>query len=292
MNLQHIVNEIEKVDPEVYQKLDTRRNTMRRFAFVGKVLATAAIPSAFGSMFKKAYGQSTTDIVGVLNYALTLEYLEAEFYTTAVSKGTALIPAGAATGAFTTIRDHENAHVKFLQDTIKALGATPVSKPTFDFSGGMGSGNGPFKDAFTNYDLLLAVAQVFEDTGVRAYKGQADKLMSNNDVLTAALQIHSVEARHASHIRYMRRAKGTLIPAGVTVKPWITLAQSGIDSGSASVNALIQKSYAGEDLTTQAGVAINNINGKEVSAAAASEAFDEPLTKEQVLDIVAPFIKA
>jgi hypothetical protein len=291
MNLQHIVNEIEKVDPEVYAKLDTRRNTMRRFAFVGKVLATAAIPSAFGSMFKKAYGQSTTDIVGVLNYALTLEYLEAEFYTTAVSKGTTLIPTGAATSAFTTIRDHENAHVKFLQDTIKALGATPVSKPTFDFSGGMGSGNGPFKDAFTNYDLLLAVAQVFEDTGVRAYKGQADKLMSNNDVLTAALQIHSVEARHASHIRYMRRAKGTLIPAGVTVKPWITLAQSGIDSGSASVNALIQKSYAGEDLTTQAGVAITNINGKEVSAAAASEAFDEPLTKEQVLDIVAPFIK-
>ncbi len=283
MNLQHILTEIEKTDPEVYERLDTRRSTMRRFAFAGKVLAAAAIPSAFGSMFKKAYGQTTATIPQVLNYALTLEYLEAEFYTMAVEKGTALFPTAAGLGAFTTIRDHENAHVAFLKAALTSIGATPVTKPTFDFSGGKGSGEGPFKDAFTNYDLLLAVAQVFEDTGVRAYKGQAGNLMSNNDVLQAALQIHSVEARHASHVRYMRANKPSGLVSG-TVKPWITGKDSNIP-----VTA-VQASYDGEEITAQAGVQIVGINGTGVSAAAASEAFDEVLTMEQVQAIVDPFI--
>ena len=138
--------------------------------------------------------------------------------------------------------------------------------------------NGPFKDAFTNYPLFLAVAQTFEDTGVRAYKGQAANLIANNDVLTAALQIHSVEARHASHIRQMRKAMGA------NVKPWIT----GKDTGG--IGSLVQASYNGEENTMQAGVEIVNINGKSISADAASEAFDEPLTKDQILAIVDPFI--
>lgn len=284
MNLQHIFTELQKTDPEVYQKLDTRRDTMRRFAFAGKVIALAAVPSVLGSMFKKAYGQSGNGVVDVLQYALTLEYLEAEFYTIAVGKGMALFPDAQSLQAFTTIRDHEVAHVSFLKAAITSAGAMPISKPTFDFTGGKGSGKGPFKDAFTNYDLLLAVAQVFEDTGVRAYKGQADKLMSNNDVLQAALQIHSVEARHAAHIRYMRRNKPSPFVSG-DVKPWITGKESNIPVSA------VQPTYNGEENTKQATtIEIVNINGKPISAAAASEAFDEPLTKEQVLAIADPFL--
>ncbi|HEX2533274.1 MAG TPA: ferritin-like domain-containing protein [Chitinophagaceae bacterium] len=283
MNLQHILKEIEKVDPEVYGKLDTRRQVMKRFSFAGKVLAAAAVPFAFGSMFKKAYGQSTTnDIVDVLQYALTLEYLEAEFYTMAVAT-TGVIPAGPALGALTTIRDHEVAHVDFLKEALQGLNVTPVAKPTFDFSAGNGSQDGPFKDVFKNYDLLLAVAQAFEDTGVRAYKGQAPRLMSNNGVLQAALQIHSVEARHAAHIRQMRRARGGALVTG-TVKPWITGDDSNINS------AAVQPIYNGEDETMQATVEIVNLGGQQISANAASEAFDEILTKDQVLAIVGPFI--
>jgi len=287
MNLQHIITEIEKVDPEVYERLDSRRGAMQRFAFAGKVLAAAAVPFALGSMFNKAYGRTTATILEVLNYALTLEYLEAEFYTKAVAT-TGVIPAGAALGALTTIRDHENAHVNFLKTAITGAGGTPVAKPTFDFSGGSfsggpGTGNGPFKDAFTNYDLMLAVAQTFEDTGVRAYKGAAADLISNNDVLTAALQIHSVEARHASHIRQMRKARGGALVVD-DVKPWITLNKSNIASTA------VQPSYNGEEVTNQAGVEIVNINGKTIPAAAASESFDEPLTMTQVLAIVDGFI--
>lgn len=279
MNIHHIITEIEKVDPEVYDRLDSRRDVMKGFAKFGGKVALAAVPFLLGGMFKKAYGQTTTSVVDVLQFALTLEYLEAEFYT----KGAAapnLVPAGAPAGAIATIRDHENAHVKLLQDTIKALSGTPVAKPTFDFSAGNGSNNGPFKNVFTDYALFLAVAQTFEDTGVRAYKGQAGNLISNNDVLTAALNIHSVEARHASHIRSMRRA----LTANSAIKPWIT----GKDTGG--IGAAVQASYDGEEITKQANIEIVGINGTSISANAASEAFDEPLTSAQVLAIVDPFI--
>jgi acid phosphatase family membrane protein YuiD len=289
MNLKNILTEIEKVDPEVYERMDTRRDSMKRFAFAGKVLAAAAVPFAFGSMFKKAYGQTTSDIAGVLNFALTLEYLESEFYKQAVSSAAFATASAADKTALTLIRDHEIAHVAFLRTAIMPLG-TPVSftASDFDFSGGKGSGTGPFATAFTNYDLLLAVAQVFEDTGVRAYKGQAANLMSNNDVLTAALQIHSVEARHAAKIRYMRKNKPSALVAG-NIQPWIVGKMSNIEAGAA--NATIQPSYNGEELTSQATVNIVGIGGTGVDADDASGAFDEPLTKEQILAIVDPFIK-
>jgi hypothetical protein len=279
MNIHHIITELEKADPEVYERLDSRRGVMKSFAGIGGKLALAALPFALGSMFKRAYGQSATTIVGVLNYALTLEYLEAEFYTMGAA-APGLVPAGAPMGAITTIRDHENAHVTLLKNTIVALGGTAVAKPVFDFSAGNGSGNGPFKTVFSDYGLFLAVAQTFEDTGVRAYKGQAASLMSNNDVLTAALNIHSVEARHASHIRSMRRVN----LSNPAIKPWIT----GKDTGG--IGAAVQASYDGEELSTQATINIVNINGQAISVNAATEAFDEPLTSAQVLAIVDPFI--
>lgn len=295
MNIENIINQIEQVDPEVYDKLDSRRKVMRRFSFIGKTLALAAVPSAFGAMLNKAYGQSTPDdIKDVLLFAYLLENLEYQFYQKVVdSFATNGVPAGPAQGAMTTIRNHEKAHVDFLKTVLTGLPATPptYTAASFDFSGGKGSGTGPLAGAFNNnYAVLLAVAQTFEDTGVRAYKGQAPRLISNDTVLQAALQIHSVEARHASHIRQMRRNLGALIPAGQMLQPWITLNQSGIDAGDATLNGLIAKSYAGEEAVSQANLPITNIGGQTVAASEASEAFDEPLTKDAVADIVNPFI--
>ncbi len=186
------------------------------------------------------------------------------------------------------IADDENKHVMFLKT---ALGAAAIAKPTFDLTGGNGSGTGPFAGYLASYAVQLAMAQTFEDTGVRAYKGQAPNLQgtANRPYLTAALEIHSVEARHASHIRQMRRALAAAIPTGQTVKCWITLNQSGIDYPPA--NSAIQMSYNGEEVVTQASVPITGIGGNAfIDANAASEAFDEPLTKPQVLAIVDGFI--
>ncbi|MEO7265379.1 MAG: ferritin-like domain-containing protein [Ferruginibacter sp.] len=288
MNIQTIISEIEKVDPEIHERLDTRRSAMKQFANFTSKVAVAAIPVALSSMLKKAYGQTSTTVTDALNFALTLEYLEAEFYTKIVGSVGYLTASAAAQAALTKIRNDENAHVAFLKTV---LGAAAVAKPNIDLTGGKSAaGTGPFAGYLTNYAVQLAMAQTFEDTGVRAYKGQAGNLQSNRGYLTAALQIHSVEARHASHIRQMRRALDAAIPvAQKPLKPWITSNYSGIDYPPAQAN--INLSYAGEDITTQAGVNIVGLGGNSfITANAASEAFDEPLTKAQVLVIVDPFL--
>lgn len=281
MNLNNIIYEIEKADGDVKGRLDTRRSALKNFAsFTGKA-ALASLPIAFGSLFKKAYAgtKGVQDVFDVLNYALTLEYLEAEFYAQSLLAPDLL--TGNTAMSIQTISKHETAHVNFLKAAITAAGGTPVDKPEFDFSGGKGSGDGPFKTAFSDLALFLAVAQTFEDTGVRAYKGRAAELLGGGDVTTAALQIHSVEARHAAHIRYLRQQLGSGFG---NLQPWITGNMSGINS------ELVQPSYNGEENTMQASVEITGINGFEISSDAASEAFDEPLTPEEVLAIVDGFI--
>lgn len=284
MNFANIISEIEKADPEVYERLDTRRNAMKSFARVSGKVALASIPLALSAMFQKAYAAPNDQIQDVLNFALTLEYLEAQFYANVVASPAYSGISSAAQGALSKIAADEAAHVSFLQGV---LGGAAVPQPAFDFTAGSGSGNGPFMGYENNYAVILAMAQTFEDTGVRAYKGQAPNLMTNNEVLTAALQIHSVEARHASHIRQMRRALGTAVPSGVDLKPWIYQNQSGID---APFNTAVQPSYNGEENTNQAGVETTTVGGMTFTMNSASGAFDEPLSKEQVLEIVSPFL--
>jgi hypothetical protein len=222
-------------------------------------LALAAVPLALGVFARRAHAQGSLPqgIRDVLNFALTLEYLEAAFYTQGLAAD-GLIPA-AQRPVFAQIKQHEDAHVALLASV---LGSDAVASPGFDFTAG-----GTFADVFTNYTTFLALAQGFEDTGVRAYKGQAGELITNNGILTVALQIHSVEARHASQVRRMRQQRG-----------WVTGAQTDV-SALAAV-------YAGEGETAQAGVDLSAIAG----ANAASEAFDEPLSKQAVLDIAGLFI--
>jgi hypothetical protein len=301
MNFENILSEIEKVDPEVYDRLDTRRHAMQRFRRIGSRIALTAVPFAIGAMFKKAYGQpSTSAAKDILKYALTLEYLEAAFYTRGVNNATTIgVPAGAATTAITKLQNDENAHVAFLKNVITTAfsgTAADVASPNIDLTGGKSAaGTGPFAGAYQagGYAVYLAIAQTFEDTGVRAYKGRAKELTKGGDYLQAALQIHSVEARHASHIRQMRAALNMAIPSGQTVKPWITQSQTGITpTGNSTADGAITAAYNGatpESNATQAGVPITNIAGQAISADAATQAFDEPLTVAEVLAIVNPF---
>ena len=279
MNLFNFIQDIEKFDPEVYDRLDSRRAVFKNFAGFGKKLALAAVPLAMGSMLNKVYGQNggNAQIVEVLNFALTLEYLEDEFYKAGLAAmGGSLIPAGDKV-IFQQIGKHETAHVNFLKAVIPTLNGTAVGKPNVDFTGSKnGTRAALFADVFSNYGTFKAVAQAFEDTGVRAYKGQAGNLVSNNTVLDAALQIHSVEARHAAEVRRLNAKKG-----------WI----EGNDGGGPAPGKT-DAIYAGEQETTQAtlNTAAFSANGVTMTAASASAAFDEPLTKEQVLAIAGNFI--
>jgi len=253
---------LEGIDPEIITHMTSRRDTLLKATALVGAIATA--PVAFGALAGTAFGQGASlpgKIVDVLNFALTLERLEDEFYRTALSSS-GLIPAETQ-AVFQQISKHETAHVALLSSV---LGAKAGPKPTFDFTAG-----GAFADVFSNYKTFLAVSQAFEDTGVRAYKGQAGNLKSNGKILTTALQIHSVEARHAAEVRRIRGQNG-----------WITGNSRG------DLPAPTQPVYNGEDNTTQGGANLSGLAG--VSSGAVSESFDEPLTKAEVLAIAGLFI--
>lgn len=328
MNFFNILSELEKTDPEVFERFDSRRRVFKHLTGFGKKMTAAALPLAMGAIFNKAYGQSTSapGVNDVLNFALKLEYLEATFYnlglqgdgtagsTTVTPAQTFLRNQLSATNlaSLLKIRTDENNHVTFLRTALgnNAIAAPAVSE--FDFTLGKGSNTGPFATVFTSADTFLAVAQSLEDTGVRAYKGGVPYLVSNKDVLTAALNIHSVEARHASRLRTMRRggainnaASGTAAGANPSTSPksWVSGKDNGgasptqtapiYDAGVAPAYTPMGITFPAEDNVTQGGVALNTaLASLSIPAAAFSEAFDEPLDVPTVSGIARNFVKA
>jgi len=288
MNFSNILAHIAETDPEVYERTSQRRSVIKNWM---RGVTMATLPLALGGMFKKAYGQSTDLVIEALNFAIVLEYLERDFYKAALDvslppfSANPLIPAasGLDQPAFINIYNHEVQHVAFLKTVIEELGESVPLVPKFDFTGGKGTPNGSFPNVFSSYHDFLAVAQTLEDTGVRAYKGAAPVFMAKNDLLTAVMRIHSVEARHAAHVREIRRLTPSNMVIG-EIKPWISLDHSNINSLD------VQNSYVGEENTQQALIQISGINGQLIDDAAASESFDEPLSIADVLVIVDPFL--
>lgn len=263
----------DSVDPEIVHTVSTRNEEIANggsaSSKVMAALALGSVPIAFAALARDAYGQTPTDVLDVLQFALTLEYLEAEFYNRGVGSA-GLIPASDLP-IFQTIQKHENDHVVALQTFISQRGATPGAKPGFDFTA---KGNVPgFNFSAGQYATFQILAQAFEDTGVRAYKGQAGRLMNDKPALNAALSIHAVEARHASEIRRLRGRKG-----------WIS------GNSRDDLPAFTQPIYDGEDNVTQAGQNITTLGNGNGGLNAVTEAFDEPLTKDQVTAIVTPFL--
>ena len=265
MKIFDVLDQLDNVTGDHHART-SRREAFRTFGSMGKKMAAAAIPFGLAAATgQEARANGTSKIVDVLNFALLLEYLEAEYYTKGLDSG--VIPSGSkAEKIYMQISKHETAHVELLKSVIGSLGGTPGDKPHFDFTAG-----GLF-NPFDDYQVYLILSQAFEDTGVRAYKGQAGNLIDNNDILTAALQIHSVEARHASEVRRLRELKG-----------WITQAERG-----AGVPEAAQAVYAGEDNLVQGGVDVSTITmyGED----AITEAYDEPLSKEEVTAIATLFL--
>lgn len=240
-----------------------------------------------------------------LDFALALEMFENELYKAVLGTSTSAaqnavfaparvqlqaVPGGLAT--LQQIQKHEAAHVA----TLLAAGAMDLfglSDASFDFTGARGAGDGPFAAATTDLSALLELVQGVEDTGVRAYKGQLPSLALDPGLLETALRIHSVEARHASRIRRMRRLAAAPAPVTVrlsgTVRGGGAAAAGGSGSESAAVAAAFEQIYAGESNTTQAGVEVTTLAAAQFGLEAAQEAFDEPLARADVVAIVQPF---
>jgi hypothetical protein len=158
-----------------------------RAAFLGKaVVGGAALIGALATP-GRADAAAASD-VAILNYALTLEYLQASFYTEAER-------LGAIRGRLARIPRQlgsvERAHVTAIK---AALGRAAVKRPAFDFKG-----------VTENQAKFLKTAVAFEDLGAAAYKAQAARIKSPA-LLAAAISIHSVEARHAAWMRFLAGA--------------------------------------------------------------------------------------
>ena len=138
--------------------------------------------------------------IGILNYALTLEYLEAAFYKDVVKSG---LFKGEELAVLKKFGAEEQQHVEALSGTVKKLGGKPAPMPKAEF---------PLKDAKSVAELAGTV----ENLGAAAYLGQAGNIKSP-EVLAAALSIHSVEARHAATLNTL--LKLSITPDGAFGKP-------------------------------------------------------------------------
>lgn len=138
--------------------------------------------------------------VGILNYALTLEYIEDDFYEDVVASG---LFKGADLALIRSFGEDEAAHVAALAQTVRKLGAEPAPKPKTKF---------PLDDA----ESVLELAATVENLGAAAYLGQAPRIESD-EVLAAALSIHAVEGRHAAALNTLTGQ--SFVPDGAFAKP-------------------------------------------------------------------------
>ncbi len=163
-----------------------RRSFLKYAGLVGvgaSLVAGGILDAPYAAANAPAVAKGDLDI---LNYALTLEYVESDFYATGLAKG---FLSGRELELITPIGDHEKQHVTAVTSTIKSLGGTPVAKPKITYPAG----------TFDNKTNFLATASVFEELGVTAYHGQVP-LIKSGDILGAAASIAGVESRHAAII--------------------------------------------------------------------------------------------
>ena len=297
MNLLSLLTELTDADPELLHRLSPRRGALDQLSRLSGTVAAATVPLALGSMLRGAYASPQSTVTDSLTLAYTLEVLENTFYSQALG----LVPSTPVVSptllsatlrpGIATIQSHEQQHVAFLSTVLQASGIAVPGIPRFDFTGSQ-NGTQPalFADVFSNPDTFLLVAQLLEDAGVRAYKGQLTTVQGNTTTLEAALRIHSVEARHAAHIRNLRRARGA------TVKAWVSPSDQN-DTVAGKTDAV----YIGENNTTQkisgkAAVPFRTLPIDEASLgetailAKVAEAFDEPITAATATQIASLFI--
>jgi hypothetical protein len=197
---------------------------LNRRSFLSALTGAAAAGAVglAGTGSAKAQAAAST-IVAVLNFALNLEYLEANFYSFAstgspISASVALSGAGALTGLppkpptldattlalVSALAKDELNHIQLLQSAISSLGGTPIPQPAINFGA---------KGTVTTQAQLLAAARQFTALGGSAYAGAAQLLVSNPSVLTTAAQILGAEGQHDGAVNYQCVRQGVVSPA-------------------------------------------------------------------------------
>ena len=167
-------------EPVIEFAAEHDRRTFLKWAGIIGVGGTLAAATAG----RFASAQSDQGDIDILNYALTLEYLEADFYSRGIDAG---VLSGEELALVRPIRDHEEAHVSTISSTLEDLGATPVEEPKFKYPSG----------TFGDRKAFLDTAYTFETLGVKAYHGQVVNF-KDTALLAAAASIAGTESRHTA----------------------------------------------------------------------------------------------
>jgi rubrerythrin len=203
------VAEEERVTDE---QSSSRSQFLKLAGGTGAASALALFIAACGGDDKKSSSSSTTKSsstaskgdLAILNYALTLEYLESDFYNQVIKSGE--LKTKAVVEVAKTIAEDEMEHVQALTAAVKQLGGTPAAKPKTKFDSVIQGGE----------KKILTTAAAVENLGASAYLGQAGRIKSKT-VLAAALSIHSVEGRHAAVLNQVLGK--SFVPDGAFAKP-------------------------------------------------------------------------
>jgi rubrerythrin len=198
---------------ELAQDATSRKRFLRAVGGSGAAAALGVLIAACGGDDKnkpaaaKPAPATSSDVkndIEIVNYALTLEYLETQFYNDVIASGVVKDPkVGAIAKKFA---DSEQQHVDALIAAVRKLGGKPVAAPKASFQSVIEGG----------LEKVLSTAASVENLGAAAYLGQAGNI-KNKEILAAALSIHSVEARHAAALNEL--IGGRPLPDGAFAKP-------------------------------------------------------------------------
>ena len=287
----------------VSELLTRKRHSRRRFlSGLGLSAGAVAVIGCGGDSHSQPVtpppsgGGTTTgpSDADVLNFALNLEYLEAEFYLRAATgNGLSAADMGANPGATTggsqvnftdpaikayamEIAADELAHVQFLRMALTQAGATPVDKPAIDLMNSFNAAAsaaaiGPSFNPFADQTSFILGAFIFEDVGVTAYNGAVKYLLANNNttILSAAAAIHATEAYHAAEIRTLLVYMDAATPS------------AGLLATAGKISAL-----RGAASAASGGSAAEVAPTSKTIVACDSNSLAFPRTTDQVLDIV------
>jgi hypothetical protein len=297
MIFKNILNDLAKSEPQDFDQVSSRRNVLKS---LGAKVAAVAVPFAVAASANKAQAKTTDSIVDALNSILELEYMLYNLYHRANNTGNLIPPSSFSSNndqpGFKTIEAQKREHIILLNSTITTVGGTPftptgydstLTNPLFipsayDFTATKDSTYGPiFHTVFSSYPIFLMLSQVLEDTAVHNYQGELYALGGNTTVLTQTFQMMTATARHAAHVRLLRRLPDINSPESPA--PWI--------NNNIPPALPLQPYYTGEDNVTQRGINITTLTGVNgnIPKVSATAAFDEPFDQPVVAALIEPY---
>lgn len=286
MNILKLLADLAATTPTHFEQPAARRDALNELGRFGAKTLAAALPLGLASV--PALARDTRTMLDSLLLALRLERLQNAFYSQALNAPASFFPADASIRASVVkMQAHQQQHAALLVRLISTSNGDVPAQLNYDFTGSKNNTQAAlFPAVFTDFDEFLKLAQLLEDTGVRAYKAMTEFLVQDNYLLQTALQLHSTESRHATRIRTMRRQRGAV------VKPWPSPADADITV--ANRTAVV---YATEHATTQLLADYTSVpfrllpigSGPNLLTQSVPEAFDEPLAADSVDGLLSLF---